>query len=66
MKTILYTTHCPQCNVLEKMLKQKNIDFVVVTGKEPILQKGYFSAPILEIDGKAMLYKEAYNYILSL
>ena len=27
MKIILYSTHCPRCNVLEKKLKTKNISY---------------------------------------
>ena len=27
MSVVLYSTHCPRCNVLEKKLQQKNISY---------------------------------------
>lgn len=32
----LFTTHCPQCNVLEKKLREKNIDFKLVDNEEEV------------------------------
>lgn len=29
-------------------------------------KKGFFSVPVLEVDGKYMNYKEAFNYVSSL
>ena len=31
LKTVLYTTHCPQCHILEQKMKQKNISYEIVT-----------------------------------
>ena len=44
---VLYSTGCPKCNVLEKKLKSKNVDFVIESDIEPIAKMGYTSAPIL-------------------
>lgn len=44
---VLYSTGCPKCNVLEKKLKSKNVDFVIETDIDSIVKMGYTSAPIL-------------------
>lgn len=66
MAVILYSTHCPKCNVLEKKLKQKNISYEEVNDIEIMKKKGYLSAPILEIDDVNMDFKTAFNYVESL
>lgn len=59
----LFTTHCPQCNVLEKVLKQNNIEFNTVDNQEEILkvaeEKQIYTSPILKVDDKYMEFKEA-------
>lgn len=65
MAVILYSTHCPKCNVLEKKLKQKNISYEEVNDIEIMKEKGYLSVPILEIDGVNMDFKTASDWINS-
>lgn len=62
---ILYTTHCPRCNVLEKKLLQKGIEFEAKTdfNKEEMVKRGFASAPLLEVDGKIMAFSEANEWI---
>ena len=59
----LFTTHCPQCNVLEKVLKQNNIEFNTVDNQEEILkvaqENQIYTSPILQVDDKYMEFKEA-------
>lgn len=66
MEVILYSTHCPQCVVLEKKLNQKNISYEEVNDVKIIREKGFLSVPMLEVDGKNMNFKEAFNYVESL
>ena len=66
MTVILYSTHCPKCNVLEKKLKQKNISYEEVNDIEEMEEKGYLSVPVLEVDGVSMDFKTAFNYVESL
>ena len=62
----LYTTHCPQCIMLESMMKRKKIDFEIVrTSMEDLKGLGHSSAPILEVDGKAMNFAEGRAWVLS-
>ena len=66
MKIVLFSTKCPRCNVLEKKLQQKKIDYKEINDTAIMEQKGYLSVPVLEVDGKSMNFKEAFNYVNSL
>lgn len=66
MKVILYSTHCPQCNVLEKKLNQNHIAYEEVNDVNVMRKKGFLSAPMLEVDGEIMDFKTANNWINSL
>lgn len=66
MRVVLFSTHCPKCNVLEKKLKAKNIEYEEVNDVEIMKEKGYLMLPVLEIDGESMDYKTAFNYVDSL
>ena len=66
MSVILYSTHCPRCNVLEKKLQQKKIDYKEINDTAIMEQKGYLSVPVLEVNGTSMNFKEAFNYVNSL
>lgn len=63
LTVVLYSTHCPKCNVLEKKLKQKNILFEEVNDIEKMKEKGYLSVPVLEIDGVNLDFKMASDWI---
>ena len=63
MTVILYSTHCPNCIVLEKKLKQKNIEFLEVNDIKIMEEKGFMSAPMLEVDGVVMNYKTAIQWV---
>ena len=63
MKIILYSTHCPRCNILENKLKEKNITFEEVNDIEVMESKGIQAAPALEVDDKLMSYGEAVKFV---
>lgn len=63
MPIIFYSTHCPKCNVLEKKLKAKNIEYTEVNDTEIMSSKGFTQVPVLEIDGIAMNFRDANNWI---
>lgn len=62
---VLYSTGCPKCNVLEKKLKSKNVDFVIETDIEPVAKLGYTSAPILwsKNTNKYYTFTEAVKFV---
>ena len=66
MKVIFYSTHCPQCMVLEKKLKSKKIEYEEVNDVNLMIKKGFLTSPLLEVDGKVMTFKEAFAFADSL
>ena len=63
MNIVLYSTKCPKCKVLETKLKQSNIQFEEINDVDIMVQKGFKSAPILEVDGVSYGFKEAVEWI---
>lgn len=63
MNIVLYSTKCPKCKVLETKLKQSNIEFEEVNDVEIMVQRGFKSAPLLEVDGVVYNFKEAVEWI---
>ena len=61
--TVLFSTGCPQCNVLKEKLKAANIDYIEVTDKETIIAKGITKVPVLEVDGIQMALSAANEWI---
>ena len=62
---VFYSTHCPKCSVLEKKLKQANIEYTEINDVRTMLAKGMTSSPNLEVDGKLMGFTEAVEWINS-
>lgn len=60
---ILYTTYCPKCAVLETKLKQKNIEYNICDDVDVMQQKGFMSAPMLEVNEKIMTFGEAIQWL---
>ena len=63
MNVILYSTNCPKCKVLEKKLDNSGIQYEVVTDEDLMIEKGFLSAPMLEVDGTVMDFGEAIKWI---
>ena len=60
---IMYTTHCPQCKVLEKMLNDKIIEYTQITDIDIMKSKGIQSVPYLEVEGELKNFKESMEWI---
>lgn len=60
---IMYTTHCPQCKVLEKMLNDKKIEYTQITDIDIMKSKGIQSVPYLEVEGVLKNFKESMEWI---
>lgn len=67
----LYTTHCPKCQILQKKLDGKKLNYEVVEDVEEIRKKGT-SVPMLIIKNendnteKVLNYFDAVKYINTL
>lgn len=63
MSVTLFSTHCPRCNVLASKLKQKNIDYEEINDVDVMVQKGFTTVPVLEVDGVVYDFKQAVEWI---
>lgn len=63
MDVTLYSTDCPKCRVLEMKLNDKGIEFDIENNEDVMIEKGFMSAPMLEVDGKAMDFGEAVKWV---
>lgn len=59
----LFSTDCPKCLVLEKKLKEKNIDFNVSKDIKEIMNHGFLTAPVLKVNNDFMLFSEAVKWV---
>lgn len=66
MEVILYSTHCPRCEVLEEKLKSKGIEYVEENSVEVMQEKGIMSVPVLEYNGELFDFGKAVKLINSL
>ena len=60
---VLYSTGCPNCKVLERLLKRQNVDFVISDDIEELIKKGFQTAPVLSVDGELKQFKEAIDWV---
>ena len=64
MAITVYSTHCPQCKVLEKKLEMAGFEFTICDDMDKIMATGMKSAPGLQIDDNPVMnFKEAINWI---
>lgn len=64
---ILYTSHCPKCNVLKTKLDQKKIEYKTIEDTNIFIEKGFEELPKLELDdGTILSFVEANKYVNSL
>lgn len=63
MEVILYSTHCPKCNVLKSKLDEKGIAYTENTNTKEMVAKGFREAPVLEVDGTIYKFKEAVDWV---
>lgn len=65
MKIVFYTTHCPQCKVLESKLKQKGISYTKEEDTQKIFNLGLRTMPALKVEGQLMTFIEAIKWVNS-
>lgn len=58
-----YTTHCPQCKVLQKKLDAMGIRYKENTNIDDMLDLGIKSAPALGVEGKILGFKDAVKWV---
>jgi glutaredoxin len=59
----LYSNGCPKCKVLKAKLEQKNISFEESDDLNFLIEKGFMSIPVLEVDGEFLDFASAVKYV---
>lgn len=63
MEIILYTTHCPKCNILKAKLDEKNITYIEYDNIEFMKDMGITTVPVLNIDNELLGFKAAVDWV---
>lgn len=63
MEVILYSTGCPQCNVITKKLESKGIEFLKNDSVDDMLALGINTVPVLSVDGKLLSFSDAVKWV---
>ena len=60
---ILYTTHCPKCNILKAKLDEKNISYTEIDNIGRMKELGITSVPVMSINGSFFEFKAAVDWV---
>lgn len=60
---ILYTTHCPKCNILTAKLDEKKIDYLICEDIKTMTTLGLTTVPVLEVEGQFLEFKAAVDWV---
>lgn len=63
MKAILYSTGCPRCVTLKRVLDREGVDYEVISDIEQMKSLDIQSVPVLEYGGKRYSFLEALKSI---
>lgn len=59
----IYSTHCPQCKVLEMKLTRAGIEYEVCDDMEEMKARGFKAAPVLETDDGIFMFSDAIKWV---
>lgn len=68
MMVELYSTDCPKCKVLKRLLEEASISYYLYENEDTegqMINLGFMEAPMLVVDGKAKNFSEAVEWIRS-
>ena len=54
---------CPRCMVLKSKLQAKGIEYEEISSEEILIEKGFMTVPVLQIDDKYYQFGEAVKVI---
>jgi glutaredoxin len=52
---VLYSNHCPKCDITRAKLDAKNINYTLIDDTEWLSANGFDQMPVLEVDGNRMI-----------
>lgn len=63
MNIVLYSTNCPKCKQLERLLEKVGLEYVVCTDIDAMAALGMREAPYLQVNGKLYHFAAAWKWI---
>lgn len=60
---MLFTTHCPKCEILKKKLNDKHIHFIENEDTLEMISFGFTEVPVLQVDGVNMQFVDAVKWV---
>lgn len=63
MRIILYSNHCPCCEILKSQLDAAGVAYRVITDIDQMLAMGLTHLPMLSVDGMMMNYPAALAWL---
>lgn len=58
----LYSNNCPRCRVLKKKLEEKKIEYDEVNDIDQMVEMGFNTTPVLEVDGQFFDFSQAIQW----
>lgn len=62
-KIVLYTIDCPKCKILERKLKEADVEYEVVKDVDTMMSLGISSAPVLGVGESLLNFNEAIGWV---
>lgn len=62
-KIVLYTIDCPKCKILERKLKEADVEYEVVKDVDTMMSLGISSAPVLGVGENILNFNEAIGWV---
>ena len=59
----LYSNFCPRCIVLKAKLDEKGLEYEVSDDMQELIDLGFKTVPVLEVDGEYMDFGKAMKWI---
>ena len=59
----LYSTGCPKCKIIKTKLDKANIKYEIISDMNIMLNKGFKSVPMLEVDNKVLNFNEIVSWL---
>ena len=64
-KIILFSNNCPKCKILKTKLDQKQITYEECNDVDIMIENGFLSMPMLQVNGETMNFNEAIKWVIS-
>ena len=59
----LYSTGCPKCKIIKTKLDKANIEYEIISDMNIMLNKGFKTVPMLEVDNKVLNFNEIVSWL---